>query len=259
MENQMQVFQNEQFGQLRAVMLDGEPWFVGRDVARALGYDDTGKAAANAVTRHADAEDRGVTEIVTPGGKQKMTIINESGLYSLILGSKLSEAKKFKRWVTAEVLPSIRKHGAYMTPDTLEGIIADPEFGIKLLTALKKEQDKRKALEDKVEADAPKVAFAERVASADRDIKVGDFAKLMSCDGYQIGRNTMFKLLRDHGFLDSWNKPFQKYMNMGIFSVYEILKGNRLCVVTYITPKGQIYLHDRLFQSPSYLTTSCVC
>lgn len=144
--NELKIFENEAFGQIRALELNGEPWFVGKDVAAALGYG-TGKAPVNAVANHVDLEDKGVTELMTPGGTQKMTIINESGLYSLVLSSKLPTAKAFKRWVTHDVLPSIRKHGAYATPETLDKMISSPEFGIKLLTALKEEQDKRGRLE----------------------------------------------------------------------------------------------------------------
>ncbi len=113
--NDIQVFSNPEFGEIRTIEQDGEPWFVGKDVAAALGYGE-GKSLANAVADHVEAEDKGVTEMVTPGGRQKMTIINESGLYSLILSSKLPKAKEFKRWVTSEVLPSIRKTGSYTVP-----------------------------------------------------------------------------------------------------------------------------------------------
>ncbi len=113
--NDIQVFSNPEFGEIRTIERDGEPWFVGKDVAAALGYGE-GKSLANAVADHVAAEDKGVTEMVTPGGRQKMTIINESGLYSLILSSKLPKAKEFKRWVTSEVLPSIRKTGSYAVP-----------------------------------------------------------------------------------------------------------------------------------------------
>lgn len=114
--NELKVFENPAFGQMRTMSIDNEPWFVGRDVAKALGYGDDGKSATNAVARHVDAEDKGVTEMVTPGGKQNITIINESGLYSLILSSKLPTAREFKHWVTSEVLPSIRKTGGYINP-----------------------------------------------------------------------------------------------------------------------------------------------
>ena len=134
------------FGDIRAIEKDGEPWFVGKDVAVALGYSRT----ADAVAAHVDAEDKGVGKIPTPGGEQDVTIINESGLYSLVLSSKLPQAKVFKRWVTAEVLPSIRRHGAYATAPTIEKIIASPEFGIALLKNLQQEQNMRREAELRV-------------------------------------------------------------------------------------------------------------
>ena len=142
--NDIMIFNNPEFGQIRTVEVGGEPWLVGKDIAVALGYSNT----RDALERHVDAEDKNT--VVNPDGNRgnpNMTIINESGLYSLVLSSKLSGAKKFKRWVTSEVLPSIRKHGTYMTSDTIDKMINSPEFGIKLLTALKDEQDKRKSLE----------------------------------------------------------------------------------------------------------------
>ncbi|MCI9274199.1 MAG: phage repressor protein/antirepressor Ant [Clostridiales bacterium] len=141
--NELQIFNSPEFGEIRTIERDGEPWFVGKDVAAALGYKEPTKATRDKV----DSEDRGVSKIDTPSGTQEMTIINESGLYSLVLSSKLPTAKQFKRWVTSEVLPSIRKHGAYMTPETLEQAILNPDTIIKIATALKEEQDKRKALE----------------------------------------------------------------------------------------------------------------
>ena len=144
--NGLVIFNNPEFGEIRTVEVNGEPWFVGKDVATALGYGE-GKSLANAVANHVDEEDKGVTELMTPGGNQKMVIINESGLYSLVLSSKLPGAKRFKRWITSEVIPSIRKHGAYLTPETLEAAILNPDTMIRLCTALKEEQDKRKALE----------------------------------------------------------------------------------------------------------------
>lgn len=141
--NELQIFNSPEFGEVRTLERDGEPWFVGKDVAAALGY----KNPQEAVRTHVDDEDKGVSEVLTPGGKQKIPIINESGLYSLVLSSKLPAAKQFKRWITAEVIPSIRKHGAYMTPATLEAAILNPDTMIKLCTALKDEQNKNKALE----------------------------------------------------------------------------------------------------------------
>lgn len=143
-EKSLQVFTNKEFGSVRTLTIDGEPWFVGKDVAEALGY----AKARNAIASHVDLEDKKDAPIQGDlGGIQSMTIINESGLYSLILSSKLPTAKKFKRWITSEVIPSIRKHGAYMTPKTLEQTLLSPDFLLRLAEKLKEEQEKNKQLE----------------------------------------------------------------------------------------------------------------
>ena len=131
--NSYKTFSNNEFGEIRVLEIENEPWFVGRDIATVLGYSNPPKA----VRTHVDEEDKGVNEMDTPGGKQKIIVINESGLYSLILNSKLPNAKKFKRWVTNEVLPSIRKHGAYMTENAIEKALTSPAFLIQLSTKLK--------------------------------------------------------------------------------------------------------------------------
>lgn len=137
--NQLEIFKNREFGEIRTVTIDGEPWFIGKDVAEALGYGK-GKSLNNAVATHVDEEDKGVTEMMTPGGKQNLIIINESGLYSLILSSKLPNAKKFKHWVTSEVLPQIRRTGSYqkrLTPEEMMriqlGMVDDHENRIEHL------------------------------------------------------------------------------------------------------------------------------
>ena len=142
--NQMEIFKNPEFGTIRAVEIDGEPWLVGKDVALALGY----KNPQEAIRNHVDAEDKGVSEILTPGGMQKLPIINESGLYSLVLSSKLPKAKQFRRWVTSEVLPSIRQHGAYLTRDKLWEVATSPEALLKLCTDLLTEREKNAALRE---------------------------------------------------------------------------------------------------------------
>lgn len=134
--NEVQIFNNEEFGQVRTLVINGEPWFVGKDVAEILGYSNTRKALAD----HVDEEDKGVTKCDTLGGKQNMTVINESGLYALVFGSRLESAKRFKRWVTSEILPSIRKHGIYATDNVIDNILNNPDFGIQLLTKLKEER-----------------------------------------------------------------------------------------------------------------------
>lgn len=171
--NDLMIFNNPEFGEIRTVGLDGEPLLVGKDVALALGYTNPQKA----IRDHVDDEDKTVNETFSVNGTP-IVLINESGLYSLVLSSKLPGAKKFKRWVTSEVLPGIRKHGAYMTSDTIDKMINSPEFGIKLLTALRDEQDKRKALE--TELDRSKEWYSiKRVAHLNGvSYKVFDWRKL---------------------------------------------------------------------------------
>lgn len=171
--NDLMIFNNPEFGEIRTVGLDGEPLLVGKDVALALGYTNPQKA----IRDHVDDEDKTVNETFSVNGTP-IVLINESGLYSLVLSSKLPGAKKFKRWVTSDVLPSIRKHGAYMTSDTIDKMINSPEFGIKLLTALRDEQDKRKALE--TELDRSKEWYSiKRVAHLNGvSYKVFDWRKL---------------------------------------------------------------------------------
>ncbi|WP_444310336.1 phage antirepressor KilAC domain-containing protein [Megasphaera sp.] len=159
--NELKVFNSPEFGQVRTFDKGGEPWFVGKDVATILGYERT----ADAIRAHVDDDDKGVGEIQTPGGKQKIVIINESGLYSLVLSSKLPTAKKFKRWITSEVLPAIRKHGAYMTPEKIEEALLNPDTLIKLATELKAEREARKNAE--LEAASAKQVIGELKPKAD--------------------------------------------------------------------------------------------
>ena len=158
MNNNLMIFENPEFGELRSLRMNGEPWFVGRDVAMALGYGK-GKSLNNAVSKHVDDEDKGVTEMMTPGGKQNVIIINESGLYALVLSSKLERAKKFKRWVTAEVLPSIRKHGAYMTDSLLDALEAHPEAVPEYLNRLRSENARNRELTRRLRLALPKAEY----------------------------------------------------------------------------------------------------
>lgn len=146
MTNELEIFKNEEFGEIRTVTIDGEPWFVAKDISDALGY-----RMASDMTRRIDADDKGTHLTSTPSGNQNMSIINESGLYTAILSSKLESAKRFKHWVTSEVLPSIRKHGAYMTNEVIERTLTDPDYLIQLATALKEERQARKLAEEKIE------------------------------------------------------------------------------------------------------------
>ena len=220
--NELMTFKSPEFGEIRTVEVNGEPWLVGKDVALALGYQNPSKALSD----HVDEEDKLNNESLLSLGQRGGWLINESGLYSLVLSSKLPTAKKFRRWVTAEVLPSIRRHGAYMTPETLEAAILNPDTMIKLCTALKEEQDKRKALENRVKRDRPKVLFADSVAASKTSILVGELAKLLKQNGVETGLNRMFQWMREQGYLirrqgTDFNMPTQKAMEMGLFEIKE--------------------------------------
>lgn len=252
--NELKIFENEQFGKVRAVKINEEPWFVGKDVAAALGYNDT----KSALKDHVDVEDKQIVQrgqIATLDVPNRgMTIINESGLYSLVMSSNLPSAKAFKRWVTSEVLPSIRKHGAYVTPLTLEQMIADPDTTIQILTSLKEEREQRIKLEAEARQNKPKVLFADTVTASDDCVLVGTLAKMMRQSGTQIGQNRLFALLRKDGFLmqsgERYNLPTQKAMEMGLFKIKESTVTSadgtvRLVQTPVVTGKGQQYFINR--------------
>lgn len=228
--------------QVRTVVRDGEPWFVGKDVAVVLGYKNT----RDALSKHVDDEDKGVAKCDTLGGAQNLPIINESGLYSLIVSSKLPTAKAFKRWVTSEVLPTIRKHGAYMDTDIIEKSLSDPDFLIQLATTLKEEKQRRMEAEAKIAADEHKVDFYNAVGSTSATLTVERFAKLVTEKlGIQTGRNRMFQWLRKNGFLQANNMPYQRYINNGWFKTYEVIKAGHAFTVPSITGKGQQKLFEK--------------
>ena len=244
--NEIKIFDNPEFGKVRTMEINGEPYFVGREVAMILGY----KNPLDALTKHVEEEDKGVANCDTLGGTQKMTVINESGLYSLILSSKLPKAKEFKRWVTSEVLPSIRKHGAYAVDELLN----DPEFAIKTFTALKEERERSKRLSEQIEADKPKVIFADSVSAAKSSILIGDLAKILKQNGVNIGQNRLFDWFRQNGFLiksgSSKNMPTQKAAEMGLFEVKVSTVNNpdgsiRETKTTKVTGKGQVYFVNK--------------
>lgn len=243
----LQIFNSPEFGAIRTIEKDGEPWFVGKDVAAALGYKEPTKAAREKV----DDDDKGVSKIDTPSGIQEMTIINESGLYSLVLSSKLPTAKKFKRWVTNEVIPSIRKHGAYMTPETLEKVLLSPDTLMQLAQNLKDEQEKRKALEAQIESQKPAVLFTGAVETSKTSILIGELAKMLKQNGVNIGQNRLFEWLRQHGYLikrngTDYNMPTQRSMDMGLFEIKETTINNpdgsiKINKTSKVTGKGQVY------------------
>lgn len=249
--NELQVFNNPEFGEIRTVEVNGEPWLVGKDVAEALGYAHP----TDAVRKRVDPEDRGVAKTETPSGTQEMTVINESGLYSLVLSSKLPGAKKFKRWVTAEVLPSIRKHGLYATENTVEAMLNDPDTAIRLLQEVKDERAKRKALEAEAEVNRPKALFADSVAASKSSILVGELAKLLKQNGVDIGQNRLFERLRREGYLirrngNDYNMPTQKSMELGLFEIKETVVTHAdghtsINKTPKVTGKGQLFFVDK--------------
>jgi anti-repressor protein len=246
----LQIFRNESFGEIRTLNIDGEPWFVGKDVAEILGYTNPQKA----IRDHIDEEDKTLNESFTVNGT-KGILINESGLYSLILSSKLPSAKQFKRWVTNEVLPSIRKHGVYATAETAERLLNDPDFMIRTFTALKEEREKNAALQSKIEQDKPKVLFADAVSTAKTSILVGELAKLLKQNGVEIGGTRLFAWLRENGYLikrngTDYNMPTQYSMELGLFEIKETSITHSDGHVTVqktpkVTGKGQAYFVNK--------------
>ncbi len=203
---------------VRAVTINNEPYFVGKDVAGILGYQN----GSRDVNRHVDEEDKLKYRFGTSGQDREMIIINESGLYSLILSSKLPQAKEFKRWVTSEVLPTIRKNGMFATDELLD----NPDFAIATLQKLKEEREAKKLLEAQIEADRPKVLFADAVSASHTSILVGELAKLISQNGYKIGANRLFAWMRENGYLikrkgSDWNMPTQRSMDLKLFEIKE--------------------------------------
>ena len=209
----MKVFNNAMFGNVRIILQDNEPWFVAKDVCECL-----------AISKHRDAisrldtDERGSLKVDTLGGKQEMATVNEYGLYSLVMSSRKPEAKEFKRWITHDVLPALRKTGSYSMsiPQTL------PE-ALRAYADEVEQHNKTKAL---VEAQRPKVLFADAVSTSNTDILVGDLAKLLSQNGYAVGQNRLFEQLRNEGFLisrkgNSYNMPTQRAMEMGLFRIKE--------------------------------------
>ena len=239
--NDIMTFNNPEFGEIRTTQINGEPWFVAVDVCRALDLSDTSKTL-----ERLDDDEKGTSSIRTPGGKQKVSIINEPGLYSLVMGSRKPEAKAFKRWTTHEVIPSIRRHGAYMTPETLEAAILNPETMIKLCTALKEEQDKRKALEAvnsalavNLEIARPKAEYFDQLVDRNLLTNIRETAKQLQVKEREFVK---FLLEKKYLFRDKRGKllPYAE-KNDGLFEVKECIneKTQWSGTQTLVTPKGR--------------------
>lgn len=246
---EVQIFENPEFGSVRIVENGQEPWFVGKDVAEILGY----AKPLNAISAHVDEEDKKGAPIQGPlGGLQTMTVINESGLYSLVLSSKLPTAKKFKRWVTSEVLPAIRKTGGYLGKTegmTEQEILARAvQISMKTIEAQKAQISAQSA---QLAEQKPKVLFADSVVASHTSILVGELAKLIKQNGVDIGQNRLFQWLRANGYLmQNTNIPTQRAMDMKLFTIKETAithsDGHTTISKTpKVTGKGQVYFINK--------------
>ncbi|MGW6194002.1 BRO family protein [Bacillus cereus] len=245
--NQLQVFNNEEFGQVRTVKQGEEVLFVAKDVCEVLEIKQSSVAL-----KKLDEDEKAVINIHTPGGSQDTWGINESGLYSLIMTSRKPQAKAFKKWVTSEVLPSIRKHGAYMTDQVLEQAVTNPDFAIGLLTKLKEEKEKLAAAQQQIVQQQPLVTFAEACMQSDKSLKVSEVAKLAAKHNIKIGQRQLFTKLREWNLMFKRStEPTQKAVERELFEVAQGVKQKPsgepfTWTTTYVTPKGQAYIIDRL-------------
>lgn len=244
--NELKVFENEEFGEIRTVTIDGEPWLVGKDVALSLGYSNT----RDAINKHVDEEDKGVAKCDTLGGKQELTVINESGLYSLVLSSKLPTAKRFKRWVTSEVLSSLRKNGGYIVGQ--ENMTPEEVMAAGLMAAQRIIESKDR----EIERMKPKEIFSDAVSVSNSTILIRDLAKILKQNGVEIGEKRLFKWMRENGYIiKRESMPTQKSMELGLFEVKETaITHSDGRVTTHVTPritgKGQVYFVNKFLAHP---------
>src|SRR5690625_3092628 len=249
--NELKIFNHEQFGELEILIIDDREYFPANDTARKLGYSNP----SDAVNRHCRNDGVVFHEVIDSlNRRQQKKFITEGNLYRLITKSELPEAEKFESWVFDEVLPSIRKHGAYMTPETIEQALLNPDTLIKIATNVKEEQEKRKQAERVIEEQKPKVLFADAVETSKTSVLVDELAKIIKQNGYNIGQNRLFKWLRDKGYLmkrgNSRNLPTQKSMELGLFEVKKRTINNpdgsiRTTSTPMVTGKGQVYFVEK--------------
>lgn len=249
--NGIQIFDNKEFGEVRTVVIDSEPWFVGKDVAVILGYQN----GSRDINRHVDEEDRHKVMLFDGNQDKETIIINESGLYSLILSSKMPDAKKFKHWVTSEVIPSIRKNGGYISGQ--ENLTDEELLSKALLVAQNKIADRDRIIaskQERIEQMRPKEIFADSVATSKNSILIGDLAKMICQNGVEIGQKRLFDWMREKGYLiktgSSKNLPTQKSIDLGIMEVKERALSNpdgsvRITLTPKVTGKGQVYFVNK--------------
>ena len=245
--NDLQVFRNAEFGELTLLEIDNEPWFVGKEVAEKLGYTNQNEAIQDHVSDEDKLNSKTLSSFDSYNfGQRGAWLINESGLYSLILGSKLESAKRFKRWVTSEVLPAIRRTGSYSN---------QPTGGKLLAMAVLEAQKLLEAKDEEIARMKPKEIFADSVAGSKHSILIGELAKILTSNGFKTGQNRLFVILRDDGFLikrkgSDFNMPSQKSMELGLMEIKETAINNpdgsiRVSKTTKVTGKGQIYFVNR--------------
>jgi len=248
--NKLQTFHHPQFGKVELVVIDGKEWFGATQAALALGYANP----HDAISKHCRQEGVAFREVLTNGGVQQMKFIDEGNLYRLIVKSRLPEAEKFERYVFEEILPTIRKHGAYMTPEVIEKTLTDPDFIINLATRLKEANEEKARLQAKIEADKPKVLFAESLQISKDSILVADLAKLLRQNGIQVGEMRLFRWLRENGYLiksgSEYNMPTQRSMELGIMEIKVGYRAGadgttKITRTPKITGKGQIYFINK--------------
>lgn len=246
--NEIMTFVNEEFGSVRSTVINGEPWFVGKDIAKVLGYRDT----SDALKKHVDAEDKLSRYFADSGQNRLMYVINESGFYSLVLSSKLPTAKKIKRWVTSDVLPTIRKTGGYVNDadkfvDTYLPFADEPTKNL-----FKIQFEYINQLNDRIRRDEPKVKFADHVSDTVNLIDMNDMAKLCADHGIRIGRTRLFRWLRSKGILMEGNIPYQIFIERGYFkvkeSVFDLYGEPKTYQQTMVTGRGQQYILARLMR-----------
>lgn len=254
-----QIFNHPMFGSLPVIFVEGAEWFGAVEAATALSF----AKPHDAVSNHVDEEDSAVHGVQTSGGLQNKKFINESGLYSLVFGAAKqgnnpeiqARAKEFKRWVTSEVLPAIRQHGGYLTPAKIEEVLLNPDAIIDLAQRLKLANEEKAKLTAKIEADKPKVIFAEALETSGNSILIGELAKLLKQNGVNIGQNRLFERLRNDGYLmrtkdERWNDPTQKALELGLFEIKKRTINSpdgtvRTVKTTKVTGKGQIYFINK--------------
>lgn len=252
--NELQIFKNNEFGEIRTKMISNEPYFMLRDVCRVLEIKNSRDAKSRL-----NENGVGTTDIIDSFGRiQKADFINESNLYKLVFQSRKPQAEKFSDWVTSEVLPTIRKHGAYMSSEVIEKTLSDPDYLIRLATNLKEEKAKRALAEAQIEKDKPKVLFADSCEVAENSILIGEFAKRLKQNGFDIGQNKLFEWLRQHDYLcksgERKNLPTQYSMELGLFEIKTRVLSNpngsvRTTSTTKITGRGQIYFTNKFLRA----------